>query len=60
VNAEDVKDVEVPEWKKKALAANVDATSAPFGMSWGVEESTSATEASKKVQESHSHSHGHA
>jgi len=60
VNANDVKDVEVPEWKKKAMAANADASAAPFGMSWGVEESTSATEASKKVQEAHSHSHGHA
>jgi hypothetical protein len=60
VSSDDVKDVEVPDWKKKALAANVDASSAPFGMSWGVEESTSATEASKKVQDSHDHGHGHA
>ena len=58
-STDDVKDVEVPEWKKKALAANADATAAPFGMNWGKEETISATDASKKVDESHSHSHGH-
>jgi len=64
----------MPEWKKKALAANADATAAPFGMSWNTEESISATDASKKVgeaqavaeevvhehvDEAHSHDHGH-
>eukprot|EP00979_Chaetoceros_neogracilis_P007791 scaffold1674_cov284-Chaetoceros_neogracile.AAC.9 len=58
-STEDVNDVEVPEWKKKALATNADASAAPFGMKWGTEESVSATNASKKVDESHSHSHGH-
>uniref|UniRef100_A0A7S3V6B8 CobW/HypB/UreG nucleotide-binding domain-containing protein n=2 Tax=Chaetoceros debilis TaxID=122233 RepID=A0A7S3V6B8_9STRA len=57
-SADDVKDVEVPEWKKKALAAGGDAAAAPFGMSWNTEESVSATEASKKV-DGHDHSHGH-
>jgi len=49
--ADDVKDVEVPEWKKKALA-NKDKGNdgaAPFGMlSWNTEASTSATDAAKK------------
>jgi urease accessory protein len=57
-SADDVKDVEVPEWKKKALAAGGDAAAAPFGMSWNTEESVSATEASKKA-DGHDHSHGH-
>lgn len=58
-SADDVADVEVPEWKKKALAANADATAAPFGMNWGTEATVSATDASKKVEESHSHTHDH-
>ena len=56
VSAEDVADVEVPEWKKKALAAGGDASAAPFGMSWNTEGTVSATEASAK---SHDHDHGH-
>ena len=64
-----MKDVEVPEWKKKALEAgkNLDASAAPFGMSWGTESTISATDAYKKVEnvvsETHdhgqSHDHGH-
>ena len=45
--ANDVKDVEVPEWKKKALEKGGDATAAPFGMSWNVEESVSAKDSPK-------------
>jgi len=45
----DVKDVEIPEWKKKALATNADPQAAPFGMSWNTEASISATEASMRV-----------
>jgi len=69
-DAKDVKDVEIPAWKKKALEnANLDANAAPFGMtSWNMEASTSATEASKKEEatptdtgcdDGHSHEHGH-
>ena len=58
-SADDVADVEVPEWKKKALAAEADAAAAPFGMNWGTEATVSATDASKKVEESHSHTHDH-
>ena len=62
-SADDVKDVEMPEWKKKALAAGkTDAGAAPFGMSWNTEETISATDASKKVEGSHDHGghdHGH-
>ena len=58
-SADDVADVEVPDWKKKALAADADANAAPFGMNWGAEATVSATEASKKVEESHSHTHDH-
>jgi len=57
--AEDVKDVDIPEWKKKALAAGTDASAAPFGMSWTTEATVSATEASEKTDDGHSHSHGH-
>jgi len=58
-SADDVKEVDVPEWKKKALAANADATTAPFGMKWDTEESITASAAAKKVEDAHSHSHGH-
>ena len=61
-----MKDVEIPEWKKKALAAgNNDAQAAPFGMTnWSNEASVSATadSASNKQEhhhEHHSHSHSH-
>ena len=49
-SADDVKDMDMPEWKKKALASgeNLDASAAPFGMSWGTESTTTATEAHKK------------
>ena len=49
----------MPEWKKKALAAGSDASAAPFGMSWNTESTVSATEASEKTGDGHSHSHGH-
>jgi hypothetical protein len=48
----DVEDVDMPLWKKRALekeGAN-DANAAPFGMTdWNMEASTSATDASKKL-----------
>ena len=58
---EDVADVEVPEWKKKALAQNLDANAAPFGMTgWDTEASTSATDATaSKANDAHSHEHSH-
>jgi zinc transporter ZupT len=40
-----VKDVEVPEWKKKALETRADPQAAPFGMSWNTEGTISATQA---------------
>ena len=63
--AEDVKDVEMPAWKKRALEGNADASEAPFGMSWGQEATVSATAASEKTEtgshshSSHDHEHGH-
>ncbi len=59
--ADDVKDVEMPEWKKRALAAGSDASAAPFGMSWDTEKTISVHEASKKADgdNAHSHDHGH-
>ena len=53
--AEDVKDVEVPEWKRRAVASKVDASSAPFGMSWNKEGSVSITDTSSQSQDSHEH-----
>jgi len=60
----DVDDTPVPEWKKKALAKNLNATDAPFGGSWTMESNVSATESSKKEAEKatksdHAHDHGH-
>jgi len=47
---EDVKDVEIPEWKKKAISKGMtDASAAPFGMSWDKETSASVTDATKKL-----------
>jgi len=42
----DVADAPVPEWKKKALAMGdkLDPNAAPFGGSWNMESSLSATE----------------
>ena len=58
--ANDVKDMEVPEWKKKALEkGGGDATAAPFGMSWTTEGSTSATARDAKRQKNHDHGHTH-
>ena len=69
-SSDDVADVDIPEWKKKALKEGLDANAAPFGMNdWNMEASTSATSASaaKGADESaaadgghsHEHSHGH-
>lgn len=69
---DDVKDVPLPEWKKKALAtAATAATSdaAPFGGSWTTEATVAATAktsapsgghttAHTHVDHSHGHSHG--
>ena len=48
-SAEDVKDVDMPEWKKKALAAGVTAdagsSTSPESLNWNTE--------------GHDHSHGH-
>jgi len=53
-------DVEIPEWKKKALAKGLGADAAPFGMtSWNMEASTSATDASKEHESGHDHGHDH-
>jgi hypothetical protein len=59
-----VADVDIPEWKKKALKENLQADAAPFGMTnWNVEASTSATNAANeqagKEDHGHSHEHGH-
>lgn len=49
---EDVKDIEVPEWKKRALQAEAtDPQAAPFGMSWNKEGTISATEAHREATE---------
>lgn len=59
-SADDVADVDIPEWKKKALAAGGDASAAPFGMSWNTEGTVSATAASETVEsKTHDHDHGH-
>ena len=44
-SADDVKDVEVPEWKKRAMESNADPKVAPFGMSWNIEGTISASQA---------------
>ena len=52
-SAEDVADVEMPEWKKKALeSGGGDASAAPLGMNWDVE-------GSKAKETAHDHDHGH-
>jgi hypothetical protein len=69
---DDVKDVPLPEWKKKALAtagATTTAVDAPFGGSWSTEAAVAATTAEKTTpscssipthsDHSHEHSHGH-
>ena len=69
---DDVKDVPLPEWKKKALATTGTAAAsdaAPFGGSWTTEAVVAATaEASEPSGDttahthddhSHNHSHGH-
>ena len=63
-SAEDVKDVDMPEWKKKALAAGVTADAAndvSIGMmNWDTEHSTAAKDSTgKDTDHSHEHSHGH-
>ncbi len=64
-SSSDVAGVEVPEWKKKALAKGLAADAAPFGMTdWNMEASTSATDAATATDDhehshEHSHSHGH-
>ena len=72
-SSDDVADVAVPEWKKRALDKDLNANSAPFGMSdWNTEASTSATDAvavavavttkpetAKEDSGSHSHEHAH-
>lgn len=67
----DVADVEVPEWKKKALAKGLAADAAPFGMTdWNMEASTSATDAvtatiatatvaTVAATDDHAHAHEH-
>jgi hypothetical protein len=62
VTADDVKDVEVPEWKKKALEQNSNTEAAPFGLSWTAEKSTTATEAHEHNEvehDEHHHDHHH-
>jgi hypothetical protein len=71
---DDVKDVPLPEWKKKALAtAGVSTTAidAPFGGSWSTEATVAATAETSTPSSSnsnsmpthsdhsHDHSHGH-
>ena len=42
---DDVKDVPVPDWKKKALEKKLDPTTVPIGdLSWNTEASASAAE----------------
>ena len=63
VTAEDVKDVEVPEWKKKALQQHTTSETAPFGLSWSAESSTTASDARQKhtaeSETHHNHRHEH-
>jgi hypothetical protein len=61
VTADDVKDVEVPEWKKKALQQDsAEAAAAPFGLSWTTEASTTASNAHEKPHSAETHhDHGH-
>jgi len=59
VTEEDVKDVEVPEWKKKALQQNANAEAAPFGLSWNTEAATTATDAHEKQADHHHDHHSH-
>lgn len=63
VTEDDVKDVEVPEWKKKALqqSATEAHAAAPFGLSWNAEASTTATDAHEKhsTETHHDHHHHH-
>ena len=60
-NADDVKDVPLPDWKKKALASagTTNADAAPFGGSWNVEASVAASDAPTPAPSDHSHDHSH-
>jgi len=64
-NEDDVKDVDMPAWKKRALEQGIgntdaDAKAAPFGMAgWNAEASVSASDAAKSKDDGHSHDHGH-
>jgi zinc transporter ZupT len=53
ISEDDVKSVDVPEWKKKALESKADPQAAPFGMEWKTEGTISATQAYDKIGDEH-------
>jgi len=69
ITPDDVKDVEMPLWKKRALELGSAESSsvAPFGGSWNTEASVAATSKPLKLTDTehshadkHEHAHGHA
>lgn len=60
---DDVADVDVPEWKKKALGDGTDAAAANsaslLGLNWNVEETRSDTTKPNEAVHHHHEDHGH-